>query len=146
MKYAYTVDKDGNVTFTSGEHVVFWKELTEEQHNLYIKARHEKNQVIYQDEKGNLQTRDKDTIFDEKTKKWIPDVKGIRYKANQATIIQASQAYQRDNLDRHQFSKLSVKQQDELSKYLDKLLDIINVKESLDYDLKLPSRPDFLGK
>jgi hypothetical protein len=145
MKYAYKIELNGDVHFTSGEHVVFWKELTKEDHDIYINARHENNQIIYVDANGKLQVRDKLTLWDEATSSWIPDVKAIRDKANNEVINQARREYQVSNLDRHQFSKLSHDQQLELSKYLDDLLDIMNIKESRDYDLALPLKPEFLS-
>jgi hypothetical protein len=59
MKYAYQIDTKGNVHLTSGENIIFWKEISENEYNIYIDARHNKNQIIYADENGNLQIRDK---------------------------------------------------------------------------------------
>jgi hypothetical protein len=135
MKYAYQIGVDNKVYLASGENIIFWKELTEEDYNIYHDARHNKDQIIYKDANGNLQIRDKDTIWDEATNSWIPDVKAILDRVNNAAIAQARQAYQAGNLDRHQFSKLSHDQQLELGKYLDELLEIMNIKESRDYKL-----------
>lgn len=145
MKYAYQIGTDDNIYFTSGENVIFWKELSQEDHDKYYDARHKNNQIVYQDKKGNLQIRDKDTIWDESTKSWIPDVKAIRDRANNVIVAQSRQDYNAGNLDRHQFSKLSHDQQIELGKYLDELLEIMQIKESQDYDLHLPLKPEFLG-
>ncbi len=143
MKYAYQITSTGEITFCSGENIIFWKEITQKDHDTCFDARHKNNQIIYVDKNGKLQSRDKLTIWDEVTSSWVPDVKAIRNKANNEVINQARQAYQAGNLDRHQFSKLSPAQQTELGKYLDKLLDIVNLKESQD-DLALPVKPKFL--
>jgi|GEM_PF-6969652 hypothetical protein len=145
MKYAYKVESNGYVHFTSGENVVFWKELTEDEYNIHINARHNKKQIIYIDENGKLQARDKFTIWDEATNSWLPDVKAIRDTNNNEVINQARIAYNAGNLDRHQFSKLSHDQQLRLTKYLDELLDIINIKELPDYEIYLPPALEFLN-
>lgn len=149
MKHAYAVNpnlpSDRNIVLTKGKHVLFWKELSQEDHDKYADALLKNNQIVYEDTNGNLQIRDRETIWDESTNLWIPDLKAIRDKANNDIIAQAVQAYHSGNLDRHQFSKLSKEQQLELSKYLDDLLEIINIKESRDYDITLPLKPEFLA-
>ena len=143
MKYAYQIISNGDIILSSGENIIFWKELTEDEYRTHFDARHNKNQIIYADKKGKLQSRDKLTIWDEATSSWIPDVKAIRDKANSEVILQAKKQYQANNLDRHQFSKLTAKQQEDLGKYLDKLLDIVNITDSQD-DLISPVKPKFL--
>lgn len=145
MKHAYGINSAGNIILTKGEHVIFWKELNQEDHDKYADALLKNNQIVYEDDSGNLQIRDRDTIYDETTKTWIPDVKAIRDRANSIVIAQARQAYNTGNLDRHQFNKLSTEQQDELSKYLDDLLEIMNIEELSDYEIYLPPKPDFLN-
>lgn len=145
MKHAYQITSNGDMVLTKGEHIIFWKELSQEDHDKYADALLKNNQIVYEDSNGNLQIRDRETIWDEATNSWIPDVKAIRNKANDEVINQAMQAYSSANLDRHQFSKLTEDQQKELGAYLDNLLEIINIKESRDYDLALPLKPDFLA-
>lgn len=145
MKYAYQIGTDNKVYLAAGENIIFWKELTQEEYSIHYDAMHNKKQILYIDEDGTLNARDQDTIYDETTKSWILDVKAIRDKTNNEVVNQARQAYNAGNLDRHQFSKLSHDQQIELSKYLDDLLEIMAIKESQDYDLHLPLKPEFLS-
>lgn len=145
MKHGYGIDSNGNIILTKGEIVIFWKELSQEDHDKYAIAMTANNQIVYEDKEGNLQIRDRDTIYDETTDSWIPDVKAIRDKANNIIIAEAVQVYHAGNLDRHQFSKLPHDQQVELGRYLDQLLEIMSIKESCNYDLVLPLKPEFLS-
>jgi hypothetical protein len=62
MKYAYHIITSENIALTSGESVIlgdFWKELTEDEFNIFHNARHNKNKIIYADAEGGLHIKDK---------------------------------------------------------------------------------------
>ena len=141
MKYAYKQNDDGNIVFTSSENLIFWKEITQNVYDAFIEARNA-DKIVYCDLTGNLAIRDKETIWDETTQTWIVDTVAVEAQAKQILISEANQAYHVNLLDRHQYNKLSVKQQKELDTYLDLLLDIVNGESNA---TKLPVKPDWLS-
>lgn len=58
MKYAYQQHSDGQISFTAGEHIAFWKEISKEDYEKFYCAQTALHQVKL-DEAGNLQIIEK---------------------------------------------------------------------------------------
>lgn len=143
MKYAYRIQKEynNNIEFRSSDNLIFLTEISQEEHDKFV-AEKQAGKIIYLDDNGKLCSRDKNTIWDEKSKSYVVDKAAIEAEAKQVLISEANQAYHSNMLDRHQYNKLDSNQQKELDGYLDSLLEIVNGKSKAK---ELPVKPSFLG-
>lgn len=130
MKYGYGIMANGEITFHSGEHLVYLKELTKEQHDQYLSSMETK--IIYLGQDGDLHMRDKGTIWDEKTQSWIIDQVSIEQKAKQDLIGKANGLINQYTklTNPYYWNKLSPVQQVAFTEWFDELHKIVTEESS----------------